>query len=197
MIDVVMPTCRPRLQEVIQYALDGLPHRFLSPDADLRNKRVLFALAADAEGMDAATLTLLRRLRGQESAMEGSLGAVISDGEGEFYTKQLAQDFVLAANAAGCYTMAGASLLLSLFNLLPIPPLDGGRVLDALLPSHPARLAVSYFASCLVICAGLYAGLRQNGWGLLLVGLFLTLGQQTGLHFHPIRGRIELLSEEK
>ena len=102
MIDVVMPTCRPRLQVVIQYALDGLPHRFLSPDADLRNKRVLFALAADAEGMDAATLTLLRRLRGQESAMEGSLGAVISDGEGEFYTKQLAQDFVLAANAAGC-----------------------------------------------------------------------------------------------
>lgn len=102
MIDVVMPTCRSRLQEVVQYALDGLPHRFLSPDADLRNKRVLFALAADAEGMDAATLTLLRRLRGQESAMEGSLGAVISDGEGEFYTKQLAQDFVLAANAAGC-----------------------------------------------------------------------------------------------
>lgn len=102
MIDVLMPTERPRLRAVTEYALKDLPHRFLSSDAPLQNRRTLFALAADEGGMDVPTLRLLRRLRTEAGAMAGSFGAVIADGTGELYTKQLAQDMVLAANSAGC-----------------------------------------------------------------------------------------------
>lgn len=102
MIDVLMPTERQRLRSVTEFALGKLPHRFLPIDAPLRGRRVLFALAADEGGMDAATLELLRRLRTERDAMAGSVGAVIVDGAGELYTKQLAQDMVFAANTAGC-----------------------------------------------------------------------------------------------
>ncbi len=102
MIDVLLPTGRPRLRAVTEFALQNLEHRYLTPDADLKNRRVLFALAADGGGMDASTLALLRRLRTERGAMTGSVGAVIADGAGELYTKQLAQDMVFAANLAGC-----------------------------------------------------------------------------------------------
>ena len=102
MIDVLMPTERPRLRAVTEYALQNLEHRYISTDAPLQHRRVLFALSADEGGMDAPTLALLRRLRTEPGAMDGSFGTVIADGTGELYTKQLAQDFVLAANTAGC-----------------------------------------------------------------------------------------------
>lgn len=102
MIDVLMPTRQARLCAVTEHALAGLPHRYLPLDAPLQNRQVLFALAVDEGGMDTPTLALLRRLRTEPEAMRGSYGAVIVDGTGELYTKQLAQDFVLAANTAGC-----------------------------------------------------------------------------------------------
>ena len=38
------------------------------------------------------------------------------------------------ANPLGAYRLAGASALLGLFNLLPVPPLDGSRIFNLLLP---------------------------------------------------------------
>ena len=40
------------------------------------------------------------------------------------------------ANPLGAYRLAGASALLGLFNLLPIPPLDGSRILNLFLPER-------------------------------------------------------------
>lgn len=105
MIDVLMPGGSARLREAAATALEGMEHRFLSTGDDLRGKRVLFALSADEGGMDAPTLALLRRLRLEKDAMQGSCAAVLLDGAGELYTKQLAQDVVLAANGAGCAFM--------------------------------------------------------------------------------------------
>lgn len=102
MIDVLMPTGGDRLEQTLCFALDGVEHRFLAPDAPLLGRRVLFALRTDDGGFDEKTLCLLRRLRLSEGAMEGSIGALLVDGTCELYTKQLAQDMVLAANGAGC-----------------------------------------------------------------------------------------------
>ena len=105
MIDVLMPGGSDRLRETAAAALEGTAHRFLSAGDDLRGKRVLFALSTDEGGMDAPTLALLRRLRLEKDAMQGSCAAVLLDGAGELYTKQLAQDVVFAANGTGCAFM--------------------------------------------------------------------------------------------
>ena len=102
MIDVLMPRAQARLSAALEYTLQDVEYRFLPPDAPLQGRRVLFALATDAYGMDEATLRLLRRLRADTHAMDGSLGALLVDGEGELYTKQLAQEAALAANLSGC-----------------------------------------------------------------------------------------------
>lgn len=102
MIDILMPKQQGRLSDALAFALRGVEHRFLGLGDPLQGKRVLFALATDVCGMDEQTLRLLRRLRRDSSCMEGSVGALLIDGESELYTKQLAQEAALSANMAGC-----------------------------------------------------------------------------------------------
>lgn len=110
MIDVVLSGTQPRLLAALQAALSGLPHHMLPAGAPLQHRRVLFALSTDACGMEPETLGLLRRLRADPAAMEGSTAALLIDGESELYTKQLAQEMALAASQAGC-TLPGKPLV--------------------------------------------------------------------------------------
>lgn len=62
-------------------------------------------------------------------------------------------------------TMVPLNLVLALFNLLPIPPLDGGRIADELLPRslHGAWAALSGVGPVLLIVG--VVGLEMSGWG--------------------------------
>jgi len=93
-----------RLDRVLQAALSGIGHRFCSDmDAlpDLRGKRLLFALALGAYGVNTACAKLLRRLRSNALPLDGSVSALLVDGDGELYTKSSASELALALNAAG------------------------------------------------------------------------------------------------
>ena len=79
---------------------------------------------------------------------------------------------------------AGLSLALSLFNLLPAPPLDGGRIAASLLSLWPGgetgeRLTRLFGAlTALGLCAaGLRALLRGRGAAVLLAGAMLAAEQ--------------------
>lgn len=65
------------------------------------------------------------------------------------------------------------NLLLMLFNLIPIPPLDGGRILVGVLPLRPARAL---------------ARLEPAGLMLVLMGLFVlpALLRLSGVPFDPL-----------
>lgn len=73
--------------------------------------------------------------------------------------------------------LAGASLMLSLFNLLPVPPLDGSLVVAALLPSHALQRAIAVLATVAVLALGVVVAWQAHGFGVLLIGTILAVGQ--------------------
>ena len=103
MIDVIMPRESPRLRQALDFALESVEHRFA--DSPAPGRKLLFALTTDEAGMHPETLSLLRRLRKDPNCLVGSTAALIVDGTGELYTKQLAQELVLSANLSGCAFM--------------------------------------------------------------------------------------------
>ena len=67
-----------------------------------------------------------------------------------------------------------ASFVLTVFNLLPILPLDGGRMLAVLVPAGAARLA-SLLAAAALLAGGIWLAAAYHSAALLLAGLWLTL----------------------
>lgn len=68
----------------------------------------------------------------------------------------------------GWYRFAGANLLLSMLNLLPVRPLDGGQMVSALLRGRRMQFALEAICCLLLgLCAA--AMLKRGGGGSLLV----------------------------
>ena len=73
------------------------------------------------------------------------------------------------ANPLGAYRLAGASALLGLFNLLPVPPLDGGMALTHLAAGRFPRVRCALAAVCALFLLGAGAALARCGCGLWLL----------------------------
>lgn len=85
------------------------------------------------------------------------------------------------AAVLGCYRFAGASFLLSMLNLLPVRPLDGGQMAYALLRGSRAQLALEIICCLLLgLCAGVVL-LCSGGCSMLLFSGALAANLQKNL----------------
>ena len=78
---------------------------FLDPEEGwegLAGEKLLFAVALDEGGCNAACYRMLSVLRRGEGLLDGCTAGLVVTGVGELYTKDMARDVVLAANMAGC-----------------------------------------------------------------------------------------------
>ena len=81
------------------------------------------------------------------------------------------------ACAAISFAVSFLSLLLSVFNLLPTQPLDGGRLLAILWDNPRACAAISFAVSFLLLGCGLFLMAKGMGLGLLIAGIWLMIAQ--------------------
>ena len=106
---------RERLEKILSYALDGYSCTEIGTaeemaQIDLRGSRILFTVSLGESGINMYLFEIMKYLRLNRTALEGSVAGVLIDGNCEFYTKSTARSLVFTANRAGC-TFPGRPLV--------------------------------------------------------------------------------------
>jgi len=78
--------------------------------ADLKGKKVLFAISLDKSGVNLEHYKVLKKIRLDKTCLEDSTCALIVDGASELHTKAVAGELALSANMSGG-TFIGKSLV--------------------------------------------------------------------------------------
>ena len=80
----------------------------------------------------------------------------------------------------GCKDIAAVSLGLGVFNLLPVPALDGGRILSQLVQNERMLKTVGFFFCAVLLLIGIAAAVySKRNFTILAVSLYLLLGTFT------------------
>lgn len=98
--DILMPRLRELEAKGIRISI--CEHASDLSSHILADSRLLFAVSLTEAGVNMEYYRLLEYLRGHSDCLRGSIGGIIVDGGGEFYTKAIARRFAFSANAAGC-----------------------------------------------------------------------------------------------
>ena len=104
---VILPNNPPYSQELRDFLAPLLPPGcgFRDPAeglSGLEGEKLLFAVALDEAGCGLEYYRMLSALRRGDGLLTGCTAGLLVTGRGEFYTKDVARDLVLAANLAGC-----------------------------------------------------------------------------------------------
>lgn len=120
MITVIQPQCgdpvrAERLNSVLASATSGYETTVIEKieqlsQTDCRGKKILFAVSIGVSGVNLEYYAFLKHIRMHPHMFDGSEGGILVDGAGEFYTKTISRELVLAANMAGC-TFIGRPLV--------------------------------------------------------------------------------------
>ena len=119
-LTIINPYCpeenkKERLETIVRHSVEGRSYDMLTTaeeveNADLRNRRVLFTVSLGESGINLSWYSIMKYLRLNSDAMEGSVGGVILDGNSELFTKSTGRSLVFTANRAGC-TFPGRPLV--------------------------------------------------------------------------------------
>jgi len=117
---LIRPHCREkskteRLSAVLNNGLGGYKWDTITTieefeNADLRGKKLLFAISLGESGINLEFYSIIKRIRLRKSCFEGSVAGAIIDGNSELFTKSVARELVFSANMAGC-TFPGRPLV--------------------------------------------------------------------------------------
>lgn len=109
---IIDPFCpeeskKERLERIIEYSVGDHSFEKLSTveeveNSDLTNRRILFSISLGQSGINLSWYSIMKYLRLNKDALEGSVGGVILDGNSEVFTKSTGRSLVFTANRAGC-----------------------------------------------------------------------------------------------
>lgn len=117
---IIDPFCpeeskKERLEKIIEYSVGSRTFDMMTTveeveNSDMRNRRILFAISLGQSGINLNWYSIMKYLRLNKDALDGSVGGVILDGNSEVFTKSTGRSLVFTANRAGC-TFPGRPLV--------------------------------------------------------------------------------------